>query len=90
MKTHADIVSLLREQENTLRTEFGISELGLVSNNVEYKPVSSVRLFVAGIEPSGFERLQHYLTTELGIAVEVIARANANGTFRRVFNELRP
>ncbi len=90
MKTHADIVSILRAEENTLKTEFGMSELGLVSTNVEYRPVANVRLFVDGMEPAGFERLESYLATELGLTVEVIARATANGTFRYAFTRPRP
>ncbi|MDR3560706.1 MAG: hypothetical protein P4N59_04595 [Negativicutes bacterium] len=90
MKTHAAIVSMLRTQEKTLTAEFGVREMGLVSSNVEYKPVSSVCLFVGGLEPSGFERLQSYLEELLGLTVQVIARANANGAFRHVFTQPRP
>jgi len=89
MKTHAAIVSLLRAQEETLMTEFGVSEMGLVSTNVEYKPVSSVCLFVGGLEQSGFERVKCYLEDQLGLTVEVIARANANGAFRHIFTRPR-
>jgi hypothetical protein len=90
MKTHAAIVSILREQEQTLMSEFRVSEMGLVSTNVEYKPVSSVCLFVGGLEPAGFERVKHYLEAQLDLTVEVIARANANGAFRHVFTRPRP
>ena len=76
--------------ENTLRSEFAIREMGLVSTNVEYKPVSGVRLFVVGPEPAAFGPLQTYLADKLDVAVEVIARANANGTFRFVFTSPRP
>jgi hypothetical protein len=90
MKTHAAIVSILRAQEETLMAEYGVSEMGLVSTNVEYKPVSSVCLFVGGLEPSGFERVKNYLEAQLEMSVEVIARANANGAFRHVFTRPRP
>ncbi|MDR3592231.1 MAG: hypothetical protein P4N41_21440 [Negativicutes bacterium] len=90
MKTHASIVSILRAQEKTLMADFGVSEMGLVSTNVEYKPVSSVCLFVGGLEPTGFEQLKQYLEGQLELTVEVIARANANGTFRHIFTRPRP
>jgi len=90
MKTHADIVSILRNEESALKTEFGMSELGLVSANVEFKPVANVRLFVDGMESSGFERLESYLSKELELTVEVIARSGANGTFRYAFTRPRP
>lgn len=89
MKTHATIVNILRTQEKTLKTDFGVYELGLVSPKVEYKPVSSICLFVGGLEASGYERLKSYLEAELGLTVEVIARANANGAFRHVFTRTR-
>jgi hypothetical protein len=90
MKTHAAIVTILKAEEDILRSEFGVCEMGLVSANVEYKPVSSVCLFVGGLEPSGFKQVKTYLETLLGLTVDVIAKANANGAFRRVFTRGQP
>jgi hypothetical protein len=78
---------MLREQENVLKTEFGVDELGIVSPKVEYKPVSSVCLFVGGLEPVGFEQVKTYLAKKLDLTVEIIAKAKANGTFRYVFTQ---
>jgi hypothetical protein len=64
--------------------------MGLVSANVEYKPVAAVRLFVVGPAPGEFGPLAAYLTDELGLDVEVIAKANANGFFRYIFAPPRP
>ena len=89
MKTHADIIDQLKTMEATLREEFAVTQMGLVSTNVEYKPVASVRLFVVGPEPAAFGPLEEYLADKLGLTVEVIARANANGTFRYVFTPPR-
>ncbi len=90
MKTHADIIDQLKTMETSLRAEYAVTELGLVSANVEYKPVASVRLFVVGPGPEAFGRLEEHLTDKLGLTVGVIARANANGTFRFVFTSPRP
>jgi hypothetical protein len=87
MKTHADIIDILQEQEDFLKTQFSIREMGLVSPSVEYKPVSSVRFFVEGIETSRLEQLKTYLETELGILVELVAKAAANGSFRYAFTD---
>lgn len=76
---------MLKARESTLKTEFSISEMGLVSANVDYNPVSSVCLFVGGLEPAGFGRLKSYLVAELGLTVEVIEKKKANGSFRYVF-----
>lgn len=89
MKTHAEIVNRLRAAEETLRADFGVQAMGLVSDKVEYRPVSDVCIFVEGLEPAGFERVKHYLETLLGLDVKVIAKANANGAFRRVFTQPR-
>lgn len=85
MKTHADIVDILRAQEAAFKAEFGIHELGIVSPKVEYGPVADVCLFVDGIEPSRLEHLKSYLETELGILVQLVAKAAANGSFRYAF-----
>lgn len=85
VKTHAEIVNMLKERERTLKTEFGLSDMGLVSASVEYKPVPSVCVFVGGLAPAGFDRLKTYLVAELGLPVEVIEMAKANGSFRYVF-----
>lgn len=85
MKTHADIVDALRGQESTLRGRFAVREMGLVSAQVEYKPVAAVRLFVVGPEPASFGSLADYLAAELGLAVEVIPKTSANGAFRYIF-----
>lgn len=90
MKTHADVVNSLKTMENTLRNTFAVSEMGLVSAHVEYKPVSSVRLFVVGPAPDQYGPLASYLVDELGLDVEVIAKASANGAFRYVFAPPRP
>lgn len=90
MKTHADIIDQLKTMEANLREEFAVTQMGLVSTNVEYKPVAAVRLFVVGPGPDAFGPLEQYLADKLGITVEVIARANANGTFRYVFTSPRP
>ncbi len=90
MNTHAEIVSMLRAREKTLKAEFGLSDLGLlVSASVDYKPVTSVRVFVGGLAPTGFDCLKAYLVTELGMPVEVIEMAKANGSFRYVFTRRR-
>lgn len=89
MRTHAEILTILRAQESILKDQFGISEMGLVSVNVEYKPVLSVCLFVSGLEPTGFGRLSSYLNTELGVSVEVIEKTKANGSFRYAFSSFR-
>lgn len=80
---------MLKARESTLITEFGISEMGLVSANVEYKPVSSVCFFISGLEPAGFGRLKSYLGAEIGLTVEVIEKTKANGSFRYVFTRPR-
>jgi len=90
MKTHADIIDQLKTMEAPLRAEFAVTEMGLVSANVEYKPVASVRLFVVGPRPDDFGPLEQHLADKLGLTVEIIARANANGTFRFVFTSPRP
>lgn len=90
MKTHADIIDQLKSIEAELRGQFAVSQLGLVSSQVIFKPVAAVRLFVVGPDPTAFGPLEAYLTEKLGVAVEVIARANANGTFRYVFTTPRP
>ncbi len=90
MKTHADIIDQLKTLETNLREEFAVTQMGLVSTNVEYKPVASVRLFVVGPAPAAFGPLEEYLADKLGLTVEVIARASANGTFRYVFTSPRP
>jgi len=85
VKTHADTVDLLKTLEATLKDRFAVTEMGLVSTKVEYKPVAAVRLFVVGPEPDTFGQLAAYLAGELDLAVEVIPKANANGFFRYVF-----
>lgn len=85
MKTHADIVDILRAQEDALKTEFGIHELGIVSPKVEYGPVADVCLFVDGGVSSRLEQLKSYLETELGVMVQLVAKAAANGSFRYAF-----
>jgi hypothetical protein len=85
MKTHADTIDQLKTMEAILREEFAVTQMGLVSANVEYKPVASVRLFVVGPGPAAFGPLEEYLAGKLGLTVEVIARSSANGTFRYVF-----
>jgi predicted nucleotidyltransferase len=89
MKTHADIINILQKQENYLKTEFSIREIGLVSPSVEYKPVSNVRFFVEGVETSKLVQLKAYLETELGILVELVAKAAANGSFRYAFTDCK-
>lgn len=89
MKTHADIVDQLKTMEATLREEFAVTQMGLVSANVEYKPVASVRLFVVGPGTAAFGPLEEYLADKLGLTVQIIARADANGTFRYVFTSPR-
>ncbi len=89
MRTHAEIVSMLRAREISLKTEFGLSDMGLVSASVDYKPVASVGILVCGLAPAGFDRLKAYLTAELGMPVKVIEMAKANGNFRYVFTRRR-
>jgi hypothetical protein len=90
VKTHADIIDHLRTRENILKDDFAVEEMGLVSSRVEYKPVASVRLFVAGPAPDAFGPLEAYLAEELELTVEVIPKTRANGFFRYVFAPPRP
>jgi hypothetical protein len=90
LKTHADIIDQLKSIEADLRDEFAVSQMGLVSSRVIFKPVAAVRLFVVGPDPAAFGSLEAYLAEKLGVAVEVIARANANGAFRYVFTTPSP
>ncbi len=85
MKTHADVVDALRLLESVLRDRFAVQEMGLVSAKVEYKPVATVSLFVVGPQPADFGPLESYLAAELDLAVAVIPKTSANGTFRYVF-----
>jgi len=85
VKTHADIIDHLKTLENILKDKFAVTEMGLVSPRVEYKPVAAVRLFVVGPAPDAFAPLEAYLTEELGLVVEVIAKTRANGFFRYAF-----
>lgn len=85
MKTHADIIDILKTLESTLKDRFAVTEMGLVSAKVEYKPVAAVRLFVVGPAPAALGTLAAYLADELGLDVEVIPKTSANGFFRYVF-----
>jgi hypothetical protein len=89
MKTHADIIGILQNQESTLKARFSIREIGLISPSIEYKPVSSVCFFVEGVEASRLVQLKAYLETELGILVELVAKAAANGSFRYAFTDCK-
>lgn len=72
----------MRAREITLKTEFGNSDMGLISASVDYKPVASVRICVGVLALAGFDRLKAYLVAELVMPVEVIEMAKANGSFR--------
>lgn|GEM_PF-2587584 len=89
MKTHADIVDIIRAQEIAIRTEFGVHEIGIVSPKVEYKPVGDVCLFVEGVEPDRLLQLKSYLEAELDIFVQIVAKATANGAFRYAFPDTK-
>jgi hypothetical protein len=90
VKTHADIVDILRAQEDAIKTEFGIHEIGIVSPKVEYKPVADVCIFVEGVEPDHFKQLKSYLEAELDILVQLVEKASANGSFRYAFTDVKP
>lgn len=90
MKTHADAIDHLKTLESTLKDKFAVSEMGLVSSKVEYKPVASIRLFVVGPAADQHGQLADYLTDELDLDVEVIPKTSANGFFRYVFAQPRP
>lgn len=85
MKTHADIVNLLRLQETVLKTDFGVREMGLVSPKTEYNPVANVCIFVEGVETTSFDQLRGYIETALDMPAQLISKAAASGSFRYVF-----
>jgi predicted nucleotidyltransferase len=79
MKTKEDIQASLAGLKETLKREYGVTEIGLFGSFLrgEQQPESDVDILVAFERPMGlfeFVGLKHYLSDVLGVQVDLVMK----------------
>lgn len=82
MKTHAEIVAILKPEVTNLRNRCGVAELSLVTRRIQFEPVASAQFWVEFTATPCVERLKIYLERLLGIRVSFLPKLQALVEYR--------
>jgi DNA-binding transcriptional regulator YiaG len=74
MKTHAEIVTILKAEVTNLRNRCGVAELSLVTRRIQFEPVAEAQFWVEFTAVPCVERLKKYLERLLAIKVSFLPK----------------
>ena len=90
MKTHAEIVAILKKETANLRNRCGVAELTLLTRRIEFEPVSDVTFGVEFTGTACVDRLKVYLEKLLAVKVGFLPRLAGRIEYKIIARGLWP